>query len=199
MEKLQAVLKDYRPIPLGQQQSYAVFIPLVEIEGEWHLLYQVRSHRVSQPGEVAFPGGAIEPNETAQEAAIRETMEELGVMEAQITVFGEIDYLVYQERTIYCFVGQLHVMDWQTLETSQEVERLFTIPLCDMQKARPIYHELAGQLAANPDFPFDKITGGTAYPFSHLTRSVPFYHDFPETIWGMTAQFTHRLVEILSS
>jgi 8-oxo-dGTP pyrophosphatase MutT (NUDIX family) len=43
----------------------AVIIPLVEINGEINLLFEVRSKRLkSQPGDICFPGGQIEIGET---------------------------------------------------------------------------------------------------------------------------------------
>ncbi|MGZ7204724.1 coenzyme A pyrophosphatase, partial [Streptococcus pyogenes] len=34
-------------------------------------------------------------------------------------------------------------------------------------------------------------------PFSEQARTIPFYDENGETIWGMTALFTHRFTEIL--
>ena len=38
----------------------------------WQVLFEVRAAGISQPGEVCFPGGRIEPGETPEEAALRE-------------------------------------------------------------------------------------------------------------------------------
>ena len=47
-----------------QQQSYAVLVPVVEEHGELSLLFEVRAASLrTQPGEVCFPGGAIELGE----------------------------------------------------------------------------------------------------------------------------------------
>lgn len=125
------LLKNYEPKPLGETHSYAVLLPLVwdELHQEWQVLYQVRSEMISQPREVSFPGGSSEGNESLQETAIRETMEELNVRSEQIRVFGEIDYLVYSYRTIHCFIGQLLLDDWRKLKPNEEVARLFAVPL----------------------------------------------------------------------
>jgi 8-oxo-dGTP pyrophosphatase MutT (NUDIX family) len=42
-------------------------------------------------GQVAFPGGRIDPGETPCQAALREAHEELGLDPAEVTVFGEAD------------------------------------------------------------------------------------------------------------
>lgn len=196
-DQLQDLLKDYQPLPLGQKQSYAVFLPLVWSDNQWQVLYEIRSEFISQPGEVSFPGGRIEAGETAEEAAIREVIEELDIHAEQVELLGEIDYLVFTQSTIRCFVGRLD-LDWQTLQPNDEVARFFTVPLETLLKTAPVYYQLDSQIVPDCDFPFERLRGGVAYPFSHHHRSVPFYENLTENIWGMTAQFTHRFVEIVN-
>jgi 8-oxo-dGTP pyrophosphatase MutT (NUDIX family) len=58
------------------------------------LLLTERAHDMrSHPGQVSFPGGSIDPGETPVEAALRETLEEIGVDPAGIDVFGELPEL----------------------------------------------------------------------------------------------------------
>ena len=53
---------------------YAVLVPLVEHDGELSVLYEVRAATLRrQPGEVCFPGGRMEPGETPEVSALRET------------------------------------------------------------------------------------------------------------------------------
>ncbi|HFI0150253.1 TPA: CoA pyrophosphatase [Streptococcus suis] len=194
---IQAALKDYQPHPLGEKRSYAVFLPLVWVQDAWHILYEIRSEQISQPGEVSFPGGRIEEGETAEEAALREVVEELAIQNEQVELLGEIDYLVFGPSTIRCFVGRLH-LDWQSLQPNQEVARFFTVPLATLVEIPPVYYQLDSQIVPDCDFPFERLRGGVDYPFSHHNRSVPFYENLPENIWGMTAQFTHRFTEIVT-
>ncbi|MBE6471841.1 MAG: NUDIX domain-containing protein, partial [Coriobacteriaceae bacterium] len=63
----------------------AVFIPLIEREHSYDVVFEVRAqHLKRQPGEVCLPGGHIEPGESAREAAVRETCEELLVDVSQL-------------------------------------------------------------------------------------------------------------------
>lgn len=197
-DQLQALLKDYQPQPLGEKRSYAVFLPLVWSDDQWQVLYEIRSESISQPGEVSFPGGGVEVGETPQQAAIREVMEELNIQPEQIDILGEIDYLVLERSTIHCFVGRVN-LDWTTILPNEEVARIFTVPLSTLLTTQPVYYQLDSQIVPDCDFPFERLRGGVDYPFSHHKRSVPFYENLPENIWGMTAQFTHRFVEIVKS
>lgn len=195
-QTIQDILATYTPKPMGEKRTYAVLLPLVQDNGEWRVLYEVRSEQISQPGEVSFPGGRIEPGETPQKAAIRETIEELNVDPNAITVLGEIDYIVQERRTIHCFVGQLD-LDWRTITPNEEVARLFTIPLDLLLEHGPTYFQLTSTMTPEQDFPFERIPNGERYSFSPSKRMIPFYDWDDETLWGLTAQFTHRFTELL--
>lgn len=192
-------LAHYQPKPLGEKRRYAVLLPLVFDKGSqsWQVLYHIRSEAISQPGEVAFPGGRVEEGESYREAAIRETCEELHLQPDVIEIWGEIDYFVYQDRSIHCFVGQLLVEDWRQLTPNEEVQRLFTVRLDTLLTTEPTYYSLKAQFSEASNFPFSRIRGGRNYHFGHLERTIPFYNGLTENIWGMTAMFTHRFSQIV--
>lgn len=122
-------LAHYEPKPLGEKGRYSVLLPLIyDVKtGKYQVLYQVRSEHISQPGEISFPGGRVEDGETFQGAAIRETCEELNLVPDQIDIWGEIDYLIHQGRTIHCFVGNIKIENWEYIHPNEEVDRLFTV------------------------------------------------------------------------
>ncbi len=58
------------------------------------LLLTERAHHMrSHPGQVSFPGGSLDEGETPREAALREAYEEIGLVPAEIEVFGELPEL----------------------------------------------------------------------------------------------------------
>jgi len=58
------------------------------------LLLTERAHDMrSHPGQVSFPGGAIDPGETPREAALREAEEETGLDPAGVEVFASLPEL----------------------------------------------------------------------------------------------------------
>lgn len=201
MKNILERIKNYQPKPLGQKQSFAVLLPLVwgEKSQGWQILYQIRSRHISQPGEVSFPGGRLEPGESFQEAAIRETSEELNIPSSQIELMGEIDYFVHHGRTIRCFVGKI-LGDWQSIQPSpSEVERLFTLPLDALLMTKPKTYNLTATPKPAANFPFGRIPNGSNYNFGKDKRQVLFYDLGGENLWGMTAQFTARFIEILKA
>ena len=85
----------------SNQKHYAIAIPFVDDE---NLLFQVRSDKLDrQPGDICFPGGAVESNESPKEAVIRELSEELFLSEEQIDLHEETSLLVNDSAIIHCF------------------------------------------------------------------------------------------------
>lgn len=59
--------------------------------GESHLLLTERAHHMrSHPGQVSFPGGAVDAGETAVQAALREAEEETGLDPTGVDVFAAL-------------------------------------------------------------------------------------------------------------
>ena len=148
-------LARYEPKPLGEKRRYAVLLPLIyDVKTDkYQILYQVRSEHISQPGEVSFPGGRVENGETFQEAAIRETCEELNLVPDQIDIWGELDYLIHQGRTIHCFVGKINIENWEHIYPNEEVKRLFTVCVDTLLTEGPIYYKVTSTLSDAKRFP----------------------------------------------
>ena len=83
---------------LGREKYFnsVVFVPFVEIDGEWNLLFQQRSSTIRQPDEVSFPGGGFsrKKDRNCMDTAIRETVEELGIAQESIVIEGRLDSIV---------------------------------------------------------------------------------------------------------
>ena len=67
---LRVAYEGHTPTLMGERGGSAVLVPLVRQNGEYCLLYEIRSAAVRQPGEVCFPGGKREPGETAIQCAL---------------------------------------------------------------------------------------------------------------------------------
>lgn len=193
--KLQDWFRQRTPQPMDDVRHYAVFLPLVKREGEWQVLFQVRGPGISQAGEVAFPGGRLEGNETYQEAAIRETMEEIGVGKEQIHLWGELDYLEVEGRVIHCFVGELTLDSLSQLTLSQEVERVFTQPLSQLLSMSASHYDLNLQVDPSSDAPFEHLQGGIHYPYLKKSYSLLFFEEISPVVWGMTARWLQQFLQ----
>lgn len=192
-------LKSYQPQPLGVQRIYAILMPLVQIQDEWHLLFEIRSATISQPGETSFPGGRVDNDETPGQAAIRETCEELLIEPETIKILGELDSIIDFGRWIHCFVGVLTEFDIENFTANSEVERIFTVPIEFFKTHPPEIHALTRTYDVKRDrFPFDLIPEGQRYPFDALSDYPILFYSLPdERLWGITATFVNRLIQFI--
>ncbi|MDP9224312.1 MAG: CoA pyrophosphatase, partial [Actinomycetota bacterium] len=70
----------------------AVLIPIIG-SPEPRLLFTVRTDTVSShKGQISFPGGSLDPGDaSAEDGALRETREELGIDTHQVRLLGRLD------------------------------------------------------------------------------------------------------------
>ena len=119
------------PGPMGVRRRFAVLIPLVEAPDGLRLLFEVRAAGLRQGGEVCFPGGRAEQDESALDCALRETREELSIPREEIRVLGMTDYLLHQRGfLLQPVVGLVSPVGMAALSPSPaEVAEVFTPPL----------------------------------------------------------------------
>jgi 8-oxo-dGTP pyrophosphatase MutT (NUDIX family) len=74
-------------------RSAAVLVPLIDrADGMTVLLTQRTDTMSDHAGQIAFPGGRVEPGEvTPEETALRETEEEIGLSTSKIEVLGRMN------------------------------------------------------------------------------------------------------------
>jgi 8-oxo-dGTP pyrophosphatase MutT (NUDIX family) len=70
----------------------AVLVPIIDSPNGLQLLFTRRTNLIkSHPGQISFPGGRVEANDSSLEAtALRETYEEVGLPPDQVTVIGRL-------------------------------------------------------------------------------------------------------------
>ncbi|WP_049946166.1 NUDIX hydrolase [Butyrivibrio sp. WCD2001] len=192
--------------PAVSKGSSAVIIPLIEKDGEMHILFEERSHKLEfQPGEVCFPGGRIEEGETPKEAAIREFFEELfskldhDRSEEYIEILSELPPIMGPTGAIiYPFVGLVKKDDFTY--SKDEVEKLFTYPVSYLQEHPPVCYKMQKKTFAPDNFPFEKVTGGkSTYGFHVQKYDMWIYEDTDPIVWGFTGRLLHSFLEQINS
>lgn len=204
----QITIKDFEdtfrnrePKSLGVYQYYAVLVPLVEKDGELHILYEVRAESLKrQPGEICFPGGRIENNESAEECAVRETSEELNVKKSDIRVIAQMDFLhTYSNFTLYSLLG---IIDYEVASKAEvnpdEVKETFLVPVSFFAENEPEMYYFDVLPNIGPDFPYEKINLKDGYNWRKGKSTVPIYRYGDRAIWGLTARITNHLMDLVT-
>lgn len=200
IEQIEKILTSREPGIAETCRAFALFLPLVEKDGELNLLYELRSFDMDrQPGEVCFPGGEKEESETNIECAVRETCEELGVKPDDVHVISEIDTVHnYNNSTIYCFIGTIGYESLKDAKFNRdEVEELFLVPVEFFMNTEPEVIDIKIVPDVPNDFPYDKIGFSTGYKWKTGVMKVPVYTYENKAIWGLTGRITANLAGLL--
>lgn len=122
------------------QNTAAVLVPICVVDGEVCVLYTLRSLNLkSHGGQISFPGGKRDGNETAVETALRETEEEIGVPSRDVDVWGVMSTVQGRDSNVLItpVIGVINDFNINTLKiNTDEVEEVFTVPmasLCNLQ------------------------------------------------------------------
>lgn len=202
LDEIRNVFDGRTPGAAGKHSYYSVLVPLIEKEGELYLLYELRAaHMKRQPGEVCFPGGKVEPGESFQQCAVRETVEELGVMEEDIQIINQMDVLhTYSNFTLFPFLGVIKEEALDRLECNpDEVDEVFLVPINHLFNNEPFLYKMQIAPQIKEDFPYEKIRFPKTYKWRKGTNDIPIYEYENRIIWGLTGRVTMNLMEVLKS
>lgn len=196
-------LRNRRNGILGEKQMHrsAVMIPFLVHEGEQCVLLEERAHHLHrQPGEIGFPGGAIEiSDEDELAAALRETCEELGLERDEIEIIAPFDTMVAPFGIlIHTFIGRI-VRPERITPDPQEVASLLYVPLRYLLESKPLCSFLSVQLVPEKGFPFRLIPNGENYNWKSGYYPEYFYFWNDHVIWGITARIIYYLIESLKA
>lgn len=203
MDALDIIVKLQNRVPsiMGHEgfKKSAVLVPLVEIDNETHILFEVRSMNMrSQPGDICFPGGRIEMGDPdPRYCAIRETTEELGVHTEAIKDIIPLDYVVNDlGRIVYPFVGRITNPE-QIIPNKSEVQEVFTVPLSYFVNTVPDKYKVNFQVSPENDFPYHLIVGGEDYNWQVRHVEELFYQYDGKVVWGLTARILTHFISLL--
>jgi 8-oxo-dGTP pyrophosphatase MutT (NUDIX family) len=173
----EALPQELRP---GPGRPAAVLAAIFDEEGQAHVVLTRRSARLrSHTGEVSFPGGRLDPGETARAAALREAQEEVGIAPGAVEIIGTLSPLSTSSSpaAITPFVGLLSGRP-ELRPNPAEVERAFTVPLVELY-APECYREELWRTA----------DGGE--------RAITFFEVVGDTVWGATGRMLRQLLDLI--
>ncbi|WP_226005377.1 NUDIX hydrolase [Natrinema salinisoli] len=172
-------IANYEPTEITDQEyDAAVLAPIVDRDGEDHLLFTRRAdHLGEHPGQMSFPGGGAEPeDETILETALREANEEIGLERSEAELVGQLDDIrTVTEYAVTPFVA--HVPDREYVREESEVAEIVVLPLSGLldpdnyeyeRRSHPYYGEIV----------------------------IHYFHVNGYTVWGATGRILVQLLEL---
>lgn len=200
IEQVAALFSAHRPQPILRLRHFAILALLTDIGGELHFILNKRAKGIHQPGDVCFPGGHREEGETLEQTALRETEEEIGIPRGEIRILGKSDFMLTVYRgMIQPFIGYVTPEAFAAAKPNPvEVDEIFTVPLSFFLETTPENYPMTWKAVETESFPYDRIEGGRAYPFSKSEFPELFYEYNGYTIWGFTAQVLRNIAEIMT-
>ncbi len=134
-----------------------------------HMVLTVRTDDLpTHPGEVSFPGGGLQSNETTVEAALREGWEEVGIRPGQVEILGLLSPLhIPVSGTVLHPVVAVCADRPAFRPHEREVARALEVPVRELCAAERVLEEtrvFAGRRYRVPYFVVDdtKVWGATA-------------------------------------
>jgi 8-oxo-dGTP pyrophosphatase MutT (NUDIX family) len=183
--KLSTVTPTPRAALANKSNAAAVLMPLFERDGGLHVVYIRRSdHVASHRGQVAFPGGRVDPvDATLLDAALREAHEEVGIHPSTVEVVGAFPTMQTTTSGIVVapFVGVIP-SDAPLKPQISEVAEIFDVPLTALR---------------DPKFRGD-YEWKSDRPASRSSKFPAILHG-GQIIWGLTLRITLNLLELLDS
>lgn len=177
-------LRGYEPRALerGTMAAAAVLVPLrARDDASAELVLTRRAEGLgSHAGQVAFPGGRVDPGDVSvQAAALREAQEELGIDPERVELVGALDHV--PSITGFHVTPVVGVVDPAVafVPNPGEVARVFTVPVSELLQLDRWEQRIHAYR-------------GTSYEVWHFPWDG-------EDIWGMTGYLLRGFVEMLDA
>jgi coenzyme A diphosphatase NUDT7 len=184
----------------------AILVPLYPEEGG-QIIVTKRAEGIPQGSELCFPGGKYDPamDKNLKETALRETEEEIGILQESYSDVISLGYYLAPFRLIIdCYIGLLETRPELVLNPA-EVAVAFPLSVQKLLAATPQRYELGMEIHPRVTTPQGKVVQnfpakelGLAERY-HQSWKGPQYsvHHFPTPhgpLWGLSAEILRNFL-----
>lgn len=171
-----------RPVyePEGNYRTGSVMLLVNNINNIPHLVMIQRAEDGKvHSGQIAFPGGKAEPDESLALTATRELEEEIGIANGSINIIGQLSriYIPPSNYMVYPFIA-IQIQTSVFLTNQNEVKEIFEIPLHRLIENRTIIQGLQHQTTRG-------LITAPAFRIGNLV------------IWGATAMILSEFIDLI--
>lgn len=158
-------------------RNSSVLVPFIEWNGKLEIILTLRTQSINHGGQLSFPGGGKEGDETIEETALREAQEEIGLHIQEAEIVGRLTplYVGHSDNMVTPVIAMIRQKQKFT-PNPNEVDEILAVPISDLiDKSKRIEEEWDLR--------------GTPY-------HVPFWDIHRVPLWGATAMMMSELIEL---
>ena len=187
--RVEANLSSFRRLPVsrdGLRPAAVALTLLADDEGEPCFVLTLRAEKMkNHAGQYALPGGRLDPGETAEQAALRELSEEVGLELPSVSVLGILDD--YPTRSGFVITP---VVVWggpgAELDLNpEEVAEVYRVPIAELDRPE------VPQLRSIPESDRPVISIPLLGSNIHAPTAAILYQLREVAIWGRGTRVAH--------
>lgn len=161
----------------SEYRNSSVLVPIITWKEEFEVILTLRTSGIKHGGQLSFPGGGREGDESYEETALREAHEEIGLDTGSADIAGRLTPLfVNHSNNMVTPVVAFIESQQEFTPNPNEVDEVFSVPFSELLSHKNHIRE--------------------EWDLRDQKYSVPFFDIHHVPLWGATAMMMSELLEL---